>query len=173
MRYEIPLRMLRIMFADGMASRAELTVRARGLTYGVGAWNEFDRDFSAFGIRDESDPSTVVELFEGCIHELHELLYGEVTSDEWERAKGYAKGKIYRSLQMPMDYVGWYARDFSVGMPFSHPEDEIKAIDSLTLDEMRERVQDFFAPGNWVLSILGKNISSEKRRFARVLEKYF
>lgn len=167
------LQVLQTIYSHGQSSRMHIKARQAGLTYGLSSWYGSDIDGTEFVVEDQTSDEKLMPLFEMAVTELQDIVSGNFSDKEFERAVGYQIGQIKRSYQTPINYADWYWRDFILGIKLTSPESFISQIKKVSREDIVGVGQKYIKNDNWILGLSGRNVSSKKEALTNLLEKTF
>lgn len=171
MSIDAAMRVLRIMYGVGEFSRLHDKARAAGLSYGVSVGYSLDREVSTFGFSDQTEDAKAFALYELCLRELSNILKGNFTKKEFERAVGFIRGRFERSYDRAEE-LGYYYEDMFIdGDELIGPDEFVGLINKLKPADIVALNKTFVKKGSWILSLVGNNIN--KSAYQKVTEKYF
>ena len=165
------LRVLRTMYGVGDFSRLFDKARAAGLSYGVSVGYGIDRDVSSFGFSDQTEAEKLLPLYELCLRELKDILDGNFTKQEFERAVGFIRGRVERNYDRAEDLGYYYENMFLDDDELVSPRELVEQINHLKPTDITNLNNTFFKKGSWILSLVGENI--DKDVYRQVTAKYF
>lgn len=163
------LHVLATLMGGGMSSRLFTRLRDElGLCYYVNATNRFFTDHGYMAIRagvakDRADEA-VVEILRVCRH----FTENKVTAKELRKAKNYAVGTMYLSLEAT-DALAWsYGSAEMLGREVLTPAARAKKIRAVTRDDIQRVAQRYFKGDNLNLAVAGPYKKGDQ--FKRVLD---
>ncbi len=165
------MRVLRIMYGVGEFSRLHDKARSAGLSYGVSVGYSLDKEISTFGFSDQTEDSKAFALYELCLRELQDILKGNFTKKEFERAVGFIRGRFERSYDRAEELGYYYEGMFVDGDNLVGPDEFVKLINKLKPSDIVALNKTFVKKGSWILSLVGNNI--DKFAYQKVTERYF
>jgi len=168
------IRLFHTIYNFGSYSRIFRKARGSGLSYGITTGYSIGRNYSEFYIYDRSSADDSLRIFRLAIEELIDILAGNVSQEEFERAKGYAISELQREYTQASDIAKWYIPDFADDdrlIDFNFYKNRIKEI---TLKEVVKAANSFIKKDGWVLSLVGSDIKNREegyRSILKILEK--
>ena len=129
-----------------MSSRFFLEVREkRGLAYYVHAGNTAYTDapglfYASAGV----DVSRVDEAITTILGELRKIAQEAVPADEFEKARGYAKGRFVLRLESPQGTIQYGLRRELLEGEIEEPDDLLRELDRVTVEDVQRVARDHF-----------------------------
>lgn len=128
---------LALILGGGASSRLEKTVvNAQQLAIDAGAGTADYRNAGGFLLQATAAPDQVKPVIAALYAELRRLP-ADVTQDELDRAKGMLELEVRAGYETNNDAIDTFANDLQAAGVLVTPEDKIKAISALTLDDIR------------------------------------
>lgn len=165
-----PLSILSAILGGGMSSRLFYEVRERrGLAYYVRAYDEqyFDAGYLASfaGVQ----PTKIDEAIKVVVDEYHKLENNsEITQKELVKAKEYTKGHFVMDLEDTKSIAVYYGMKELLERKEANPDDILKKIDMVTLDEVNAMIKKYFKMQTLNLALIGD--FEDKSRFENLLK---
>ncbi|MEN9328299.1 MAG: hypothetical protein RI947_1107 [Candidatus Parcubacteria bacterium] len=152
------LSVLSAILGGGMSSRLFIEVRERrGLCYYIGTGREFYHDTGNFviqaGITNSVDK--VQEAAEVTLKELRKMTKGEITADEFIKAKEMIKGRMLLSLEDSQNVASFVGNKKLLENQSITPEEIIKNIENVTKEQLVELATVMFRPEILNFTVLG------------------
>lgn len=166
------LRMFHAAFNKGSGSRLFIRSRQKGLSYGVASGYVADHDNVEFYIDDKTTPEKLLPLFEVCLAELTDMMGGNISDREFERARGFNIGGYELGFQRAADFANWYGQDFVEGQPLESPADYLTRLRAIKKSDLPTVARKYIRPDNWILTLSGRDLEGEKGKFESLLKKY-
>ena len=162
---------LNTILGGGMSSRLFTEVRERrGLAYTVRS--AFDRyaDNGYFSVYAGTDPGKATKALKVILDNL----YGfgskkKITKYEFDKAIGFLKGHLALSLEDTGDVNSFFGHEYLMLGKVRTPEEAIKQLDMVKLDQVKEQAQKIFNPRKIALAIIGPYKS--ETQFAKILKE--
>ncbi len=171
MSVDAAMRVLRIMYGVGEFSRLHDKARSAGLSYGVSVGYSLDKEVSTFGFSDQTEDTKAFALYELCLRELSDILKGNFTKKEFERAVGFIRGRFERNYDRAEELGYYYEGMFIDDDDLVGPDEFVKRINKLKPSDITDLNKTFVQKGSWILSLVGNGIN--KSAYQKVTEKYF
>lgn len=151
-----PLALMASILGGGMSSRLFDEIREkRGLAYYTYASNTLYSDAGYFEVgvganRDKADDAVKVVL-----EELAKVRDNGVTEDELARVKDRAEGGMALALENSEGVAETYSESLLFYGKVLTPEEELKKIKEVTVDEIKQVAVDLFKPERLNLAVVG------------------
>lgn len=158
---------------NGFGSRLFRVSREAGLSYGPSAGFEIDPEYSFAGVKDRTRPQNVLQLFDLCLREMSDILDGNFSKDEFDRAKGLCVSSLDIGVETVSDLDYWYTQDFIEDRRLESPESFAKKVNKIVPKDVPALKDTFFKDSRWILSIVGNDIKAKEPEFRKIAEKYF
>lgn len=168
-----PLSIIQVMYSDTYTSRMMMKARQQGLTYTFGAGLATTIDQTFFEAYDQTESAKLKSLIELAITELADLVNGNFSDDELERAIGYEVGTMRRSYQTPANYGNWYGGDFNFDRPLISPEQRIKEVMAQSRKTIADAAKRYITKDNWALVVLGNKTEGLVDGIEQIIDKAF
>lgn len=160
------LRLAEAILGGSFSSRLNTSIRERmGLSYGISASFDMDRDFGVLHVSTTTATGQVVALLKALKKELKKFADGDILPDELRGAQDYLTGSFPLALQD--NYV--IARQFFAGILDGLDPDfldiYISHISTVTVVGMRRAIRKYFRPDEFLTVVVGdaKTISKGLR----------
>lgn len=166
-----PLAVLSAILGGGMSSRLFHEVREkRGLAYYVRSASDQYTDAGTLVATSGVDPKRVYEAVEVILDHFARLSGGmlNITQEELKKAKEYLKGHFVLELEDSRAVAVHYAQQLILEGAIDNPEDEIKRIDRVSLEEVNNMGREFFKESSLNLAVIGN--FNEKEKFEKLLK---
>lgn len=143
------------VLSGGMAGRLFTEVREqRGLCYSVNAGYSGSRDFGTVQAYVGTTPQRAQESLDVLFAELHKINTGNITPDEFDRARIGMKSRLVFAGESTAARAGALASDvFRLGRPRTLDE-HARAIDQVTLEQLNAYARKRTL-GRWTIQTLG------------------
>ena len=162
------LNLVNIMLGEGMSSRLFLEVREKqGLAYDVHSSLSQYLDCGSLVVYCGSEPSRSTKALRAIMGQLSGICEG-FTERELDRAREYSKGRIMLRMEDTRSVVMWQGGQEMLLNRVSTIDDVVKAIDSVTLDDVNRVARDIVREDRLNLAIVGPFRSD--RRFQKLLK---
>lgn len=166
-----PLSILSSILGGGMSSRLFHEVREkRGLAYYVRAHSDEYQDAGSIVAMAGVDPKRSLEAVEVIMDEFRKVSLGkaEITKEELNKAKEYLKGHLVLELEDSRSVAGYYAHQELLEKEILNPDEILKKIDAVTLEQIVEMGKKYFRNSTLTLAAIG-NIS-DRQKLEKLLE---
>jgi len=165
------LSLMAIILGGNMSSRLFISVRERnGLAYYVHTSSEYTTDagylVTQAGIKNDSLGKAITLI----LREYSDLKNKKITPKELKKAKDYLRGKMALSLDATDAQASFYAMQEVMGQKVLTPEQKLKIVDKVTVNDIKNVAEDIFRPENINLAVIGP-IEENKREELKNLLK--
>lgn len=149
---------LATVLGGGMSSRLFIEVRERrGLCYYISAGRETYEDVGSFmthaGVTNNLEKTK--EAIKVTLQEHRKVLTGDIKKEELLKAKELVKGRLLLSLEDSQNVANFYGTRLLLEGEIQNPQDLIKKIEKVTLDDLINVAQDIFKPEHLNLALIG------------------
>jgi predicted Zn-dependent peptidase len=153
--------LLNVILGEGMSSRLFSEIRDKmGLAYAIHSYAEFLKDTGALTVAASVDPDNLIKAIEAVIRELN-LLKTTLTAQELTKAKELSKGRMALRLEDSRHVASWLGgQEISTGEVLT-PEEVIKRIEAVTLNELTDLADELIREDKLRLSLVGP-VADEK-----------
>ena len=164
-----PLQILSTVLGGGMSSRLFTEVRERrGLAYYVHAGNDSYTDAGSLYTSAGVDVGRIDEAISTIIQELRKVAAEPVPADEFEKARGYAKGRFVLRLESPQALIQFGLRREVLERRIEEPDDILRQLDEVTGDDVQRVAQDLLGDSRRLyLAVVGP--FDEPERFEKLV----
>ena len=165
------LSVLSSILGGGMSSRLFSEVREkRGLAYYVRTGSESYQDGGNLVSTAGLDPKRVEEGVQVIIEEYSKFSKGKanITKEELAKAKEYLKGHLVLELEDSRFVAAFFAQAELLEEKVETPEELLKAIDKVTLDQVETVAKKYFVSSGLNLAIIGN--FEDRQRFEKLLK---
>jgi len=164
------LGILAAILGGGMSSRLFLEIREkRGLAYYVGSEVDYYTDsgflLNRAGVRLEK----IQEAIKIVLEELANLTSKKVSQKELNKAKEFTKGGLILALEDSKNIANRYAAQLILEGQVRTPEQTLKLINKVTVEDVQRVAKDIFKPQKLNLAIIGPY--KEETRFKKLLRQ--
>ncbi|MEF9437990.1 MAG: insulinase family protein [Candidatus Mariimomonas ferrooxydans] len=128
--------------------------KKRGLAYSIGSFNVSYFDTGVWTVYAGTDKKRVNEVVNIIIDQMRELS-SSITGDELQRSKNQLKGNIVLALESTNSKMVNIARQEMYYGRYFTPEDIIKAVESVTLEELKELSHRLLGNNAFALTVYG------------------
>jgi predicted Zn-dependent peptidase len=163
------LQLLAVVLGGGMSSRFFTEVREkRGLAYYVHAGNSAYTDTGTFYASAGVDVSRIDEAITTILGELRKIAQEAVPADEFEKARGYAKGRFVLRLESPQGTIQYGLRRELLEGEIEEPDDLLRELDRVTVEDLQRVARDLFDGKRLYLALVGP--FDDPARFEKLLQ---
>ena len=162
------LQLLAVVLGGGMSSRLFTEVRERrGLAYYVHAANGSYTDTGTLYTGAGVDVSRIDEAISTIVAELRKMAAEPVPADEFEKARGYAKGRFVLRLESPQALIQFGIRREVLEHRIEEPDDVLRELDAVTAEDVQEVARDLLEGKRLYLAVVGP--FDDPARFEKLL----
>jgi predicted Zn-dependent peptidase len=164
------LNLMNVILGEGMHSRLFQELRERqGLAYSVDSYVHLLRDTGSIGIYAGVAPESVDRAIQAILAELDRLRQDQVPTDELQKAKRFARGRLALALEDPFAMASWYARQELLGPQILEPNAVAARLEATEAHDIQRLAQVLFQESGLNLALVGPLGGEEKfRRSARL-----
>ena len=165
------LALMAVILGGNMSSRLFISVRERnGLGYYVHTSVDTTTDtgylVTQSGIKNDSLEKAIGLVLD----EYRDLRDKKITPKELKKAKDYVRGSMSLSLDATDAQASFYASQEVMNELLMSPEEKMKMIDKVTINDIKKVAEDIFKPEKLNLSVIGPFEEKEKERFEKLLK---
>ncbi len=165
------LSLMAIMLGGNMSSRLFISVRERnGLAYYIHTSVETTTDtgylVTQAGVKNDSLEKAISLI----LKEYRDFKNNKITERELKKAKDYLRGATSLSLDSTDAQASFYATQEVMGQEVLTPEERLKIIDKVSIDEIKEVAQDIFKNNKLNLSVIGPFEAKESKKLEKLLK---
>jgi predicted Zn-dependent peptidase len=148
--------LLNTILGGGMSSRLFQRVREKeGLVYTVTSYHTGYLNGGYEAVYAACNPKKLKRVLEITLEELRKIKLSGATAEELLAAKRHIKGSILLSLESTVSRMSGIARqEYYFGRQFT-PDEIIRQIDAVTLENIQQVAQAIVDPGSMSLTLLG------------------
>jgi len=166
------LDVLASILGGGMSSRLFHEVREkRGLAYYVRTNSDNYTDVGTLVSSAGIDPARIDEAVEVMVEQYNLIAHnkkGAITKEELKKAKEYMKGHFVLELEDSRSVASFYAHQEILEKELENPEETIKKIDAITLEQVQHIAAKYITDKTMNLAIIGN--FEDKSRFEKLLK---
>lgn len=165
------ISLMAVVLGGNMSSRLFISVRERyGLAYYVHTTAESTTDtgylVTQAGVKNDS-----LEKAAGLIlKEYRDLKNKEISVKELKKAKDYLRGTLSLSLDVTDAQASFYASQELIEGKILTPEQKLKLIDKVSVNDIKKVAKDIFLPEKLNLAVIGPFSESERPRLEKILK---
>ncbi len=150
-----PLLILNTILGGGMSSRLFRTIREdKGLAYSIYSYLEKFVDSGIYGIYAGTDKNKVQQCIDLIWKELKRITTEKISEKELSKIKSQIKGSLMLSLESTSSRMMKLARMEIYSGKFETLDSTIKAIDSVTAEQVMEVANEIFTDENLSITII-------------------
>jgi len=152
------LNLLSLLLGGGMSSRLFIQVRERrGLCYYISSGGEFYHDCGSFvtqaGVINNLDK--IKEAIKTILEEHNKIKKGDIKKEELLKVKEMIKGRLMLSMEDSMNIASFFGTKKILQDKIETPEEIIKKIETVTVDQIAELAKDIFTPERLNFAMIG------------------
>ncbi len=152
------LNLLAAILGGGMSSRLFIQVRERrGLCYYISTGGEFYHDCGSFvtqaGVTNNLDK--IKEAIKTILEEHNKIKKGNIKKEELLKVKEMIKGRLMLSMEDSMNIASFFGTKKILQNKIETPEEIIKKIEAVTVDEIAQLAKDIFKPEKLNFAMIG------------------
>ncbi|RJQ20008.1 MAG: insulinase family protein [Nitrospiraceae bacterium] len=149
------MHLLNTILGSGYSSRLFQNIREkRGLAYSIHSYHASYSDAGIWVIYAGTDRKKVSEIINITMDEMRGL-HETITSDELQRAKAQLKGNLILALESTSNKMTNIAKQEIYYGKYLAPDEIIRLVDSLTLDNVKDLAQRITGDDRFALTVYG------------------
>jgi predicted Zn-dependent peptidase len=150
------LRVLDTIIGGTASSRLFQEIREkRGLAYAVSSFNSQFAETGEVGLYLGTRGDNLAAALEVVAHELARLSTEPLPSDELERSKENAKGRLALSLESTVTRMNRLGSATLTGMPMLSMDELVARVDAVSADDVTALAREFFVPDRLSAAAIG------------------
>jgi predicted Zn-dependent peptidase len=149
------LNMANTMLTETLYSKILGAARERGLVYGMNSGLSQTRDATNWWFGAQVSDKNAPALFDIMVHELTQLVNGDIDEADIEATKQYALGRFQRSAQTVGGTAAGYASRYFFDDIIEEYERIPERIKAVTKDDIVAIARQFFRDDLWGFGVLG------------------
>jgi predicted Zn-dependent peptidase len=149
------LNMANTMLTETLYSKILGAARERGLVYGMNSGLSQTRDATNWWFGAQVSDKNAPALFDIMVHELTQLVNGDIDEADIEATKQYALGRFQRSAQTVGGTAAGYASRYFFDDIIEEYERIPERIKAVTKDDIVAIARQFFHDDLWGFGVLG------------------
>jgi predicted Zn-dependent peptidase len=162
------LALLATVLGGGMSSRLFTEVRERrGLAYYVYGHNMGYTDTGTLYAQGGVDIGRIDEAVKTIVSEFGRIAAERVESEELEKARSFAKGRLVLSLEDPKGMILFGLRSEVLEGAIREPDEIIAGLDAVTVEDIQRVAQDIIREERLNFALIGP--FDEPARFEKLL----
>jgi predicted Zn-dependent peptidase len=166
-RYALVL--LATALGGGMSSRLFTEVRERrGLAYYIYGHNMGYTDTGTLFSQGGVDIKRIDDAVSTIVREFARIAAEPLDTDELEKARNFAKGRLVLSLEDPKGMILFGLRDEVLEESLREPDDVLAGLDAVTLEDVQRVAQDVIRDERLNLALIGPFDDAD--RFEKLLD---
>jgi len=161
-------KIIATILGGNMSSRLFISIRDKhGLAYYIHTLSDNSTDTGCLLTHAGVDNKNVNRTLELILKEYKSLKNKKIDKKELQKAKDYLKGRLSLSLESSEAQASFYTGQELLTQKILTPEEEIKEINKVTLDDIRKTSREIFRPDKLNLALIGP--SKENKQYLRLL----
>ncbi len=159
------LSLLSVILGGNMSSRLFHEVRERrGLAYYIRTYSTHHLDCGSLVSYAGLDSTRIDEAIQVILEEYGKIKDGKftITKEELKKAKDFAKGHLVLELEDSRSVASFYAQQEILEKEIKNPEESLRRIEKVSLDEVKEVAKKYFIEKGLNLAIIGNFTSRQK-----------
>jgi predicted Zn-dependent peptidase len=150
-----PVDLLSMMLGEGMSSRLFTEIREKlGLAYDIHSYVEHYRESGTFVVQAGIEPQQTTKAVSAIVEQLA-LTRDGISELELTKSKEMAKGRLLLSMENSRNVAGWYGAQEILTGQIMTVDDVTRAIEAVTLADIRRVAQYLFTTNKFNLAIVG------------------
>ena len=160
-RYAVTL--LTTILGGGMSSRLFTEVRdRRGLAYYIYAYNQGYTDTGTLFAQGGVDIARIDEAITTVVAEFARIANDTVGTDELEKARSFAKGRLVLTLEDPKGVIMFGLRGEVLENRLREPDEVLAGLDAVTAEHVQRVAQDLIRTDRLNLALIGPFEDAER-----------
>lgn len=165
------LGLMSVMLGGNMSSRLFISVRERnGLAYYIHTNYEGSSDAGYLVTQAGIKSDSLEKAVELILEEYRSLRDKKISQKELKKAKDYLRGATSLSLDATDSQASFYASQEVMAEEMLTPEEKLKMIDKVTVNDIKKVAQEIFQNAKLNLSVIGPLEGQEKSRLEKMLK---
>ena len=165
-----PLAVLSVILGGGMSSRLFIQVRERrGLAYRVSTGVDSFHDAGSLATQVGVEHGNLEQTLRVILDEYRKIAAERVSDEELSRAKEYIKGGLAMGLEGSDDVVEYLVSQEVMKDEVVLPEEKVKRIDAVTVDDVLRVAKDIFTDAKLNLAVVGPHDARMRARLEKIL----
>jgi predicted Zn-dependent peptidase len=162
------LSLLATVLGGGMSSRLFSEVRERrGLAYYIYGYNQGYTDTGTLFAQGGVDLNRIDEAVRTVVAEFGRIAREPITSEELEKARNFAKGRLVLSLEDPKGTIMLGLRTEVLEEKLREPDEVLAGLDAVTTEDIQRVAQDIVREERLNFALIGP--FDEPERFQKLL----
>lgn len=172
---EIATKLLSVILGGSMSSRLFIELRERrGLAYYIHTQSENSSDTGYVTTQAGVPVDKIEQAIETILQEYKKIAATLIKESELQRVKDMINGKLALRLESSDEIANWYSRQVVTSMTQAReggkerkiytPEEYLKAINKVTVKELKEVAKEYFKADMLNLAIIGPYKDEQKFR---------
>jgi len=125
------------------------------ITYWVEGDSEYFSDAGYLSFSFSVNPKKVNQALDISFKEVEKIKSKKMSKKDLENYKISYKSTLIRHLMNPYEILWWYGHAFSLGNKIMNPNDYIKLLESLTVDDIKKVANKFLIEKNLSIAFIG------------------
>ncbi len=165
------LMLMAVILGGNMSSRLFTSIRERnGLGYYVHTSVDTTTDTGYLVTQSGIKNDSLEKAISLVLDEYRDLRDKKITAKELKKAKDFVRGSMSLSLDATDAQASFYGSQEVMGRDLLTPEEKMKMIDKVSIDDIKKVAEDIFVNAKLNLSVIGPFEESEKEKLAKILK---
>lgn len=157
------LRLTTTLLGGYFGSRLMTNIREeKGYTYGIQAFLAGWSEDSYVAILSECDTRYTMRVVEEVKREIERLKTDPVAQEELDTVRQYMLGELAKTLDTPFSMASYVSNTFLFGTYPEYFNDQVKAIEAMTVVDVKETANQYFKEEKMRIVIAGDKINVKK-----------
>ena len=158
-----PVNIINVALGGGMSSRLFQKVREElGLCYTVYSYPNAYVNTGTFVVYSAVNPKKYKLAYDTVLNVIDEFKLNGITEAEFKRSKEQIKSSFTFSQDSTASQMNIYGKYLLFENKIFDFESKINAINALSLDEVNEKIKEYFDFNSFATAVLGKNVEKLK-----------
>jgi len=157
--------LLNTILGGTMSSRLFYRIREEmGAAYYIYSFVQLASDYGFMAVSAGADKNRLAQVTAAILEEMAKLADDRVSPEELKRAKESLSGRLVLRLETSDDLAGFYGGEELLIGRIIEPKDELREIQKVTAEEVRNLARELFRKTKLNLAALGANLKEEELR---------
>ena len=158
-----PVNIINVALGGGMSSRLFQKVREElGLCYTVYSYPNAYVNTGTFVVYSAVNPKKYKLAYDTVLNVIDEFKLNGITEAEFKRSKEQIKSSFTFSQDSTASQMNIYGKYLLFEDKIFDFESKINAINALNLDDVNEKIKEYFDFNSFATAVLGKNVEKLK-----------
>ncbi len=165
------LSLMAVILGGNMSSRLFISVRERNsLAYYIHTSFDATTDTGYLVTQAGIKSDSLEKAIDLILREYQDLKNNKITIKELKKAKDYLRGTMSLSLDATDTQASFYATQEIMESKIMTPEEKLKLIDKVSINDIKKVAEDIFKPEKLNLSVIGPLQDTDKERISKILK---